>query len=181
MIIREIEDGDLASVTAIYGHHVLTGFGSFEETAPTVDDMARRVAAVRALGLPWRVAEAEGEVVGYAYASAFRPRPGYRFTVEDSVYVAPHALGRGTGRALLTSVIDACEALSLRQMLAVIGDSGNEASVRLHRSLGFEQMGIARSVGFKHGRWVDIVSMQRALGAGDGTQPVGAGLRLGEG
>jgi len=181
MIIREIEEGDLAAVTAIYGHHVLTGFGSFEQTAPTVEDMTRRVAAVRALGLPWRVAEVGDEVLGYAYASAFRPRPGYRFTVEDSVYVAPHAAGRGAGRALLTSVIDTCEAMGLRQMLAVIGDSGNAASIGLHRSLGFEQTGLARSVGFKHGRWVDIVSMQRALGAGDGTQPVGAGLRLGEG
>ena len=180
MIIREIEESDLAAVLTIYGHHVESGFGSFEERAPSAAEMARRVAQVRALGLPWLVAEARGEVVGYAYASAFRPRPGYRFTAEDSVYVEPHAMGRGAGRALLKAVIVRCEAMGLRQMLAVIGDSGNEASIGLHRSLGFELVGIARGVGFKHGRWVDVVWMQRALADGDRQPPAGAGLRLGE-
>ena len=179
MKIREIEDRDLAAVIAIYAHHVLTGFGSFEETPPTADEMGRRVAAVRALGLPWLVAEVkEAGVVGYAYAAAFRPRPGYRFTAEDSVYVAPDAGGRGIGRALLGGVIDRCQAMGLRQLLAVIGDSGNAASIGLHRALGFDLVGIAPGVGFKHGRWVDIVWMRRAMNDGDRSAPEGEGLKL---
>ena len=179
MIIRQIEDRDLAAVTAIYAHHVLTGFGSFEETPPTADEMNRRIAAVRGLGLPWLVAESADEVVvGYAYAAAFRPRPGYRFTAEDSVYVAPDAGGRGVGRALLGGIIDRCQAMGLRQLLAVIGDSGNAASIALHRALGFELVGVAPGVGFKHGRWVDIVWMRRPLNDGDHSPPESEGLRL---
>ena len=178
MVIREIEDRDIEAVATIYGHHVRTGFGSFEETPPTLAAMAGRVAAVRRLDLPWLVAEADGEVVGYAYASAFRPRPGYRYTAEDSVYVAPGATGRGIGRALLSAVIARCESMSLRRLLAVIGDSGNEASIGLHRALGFELVGIARGIGFKHGRWVDIVWMQRPLNEGDQAPPTAAGLPL---
>jgi phosphinothricin acetyltransferase len=157
---------------------VLTGFGSFEETPPTPAATAGRIAAVRKLDLPWFVAEEDGEVVGYAYASSFRLRPGYRFTAEDSVYVAPDAGGRGVGRMLLSAVIARCEAMGLRRLLAVIGDSGNAASIGLHRSLGFELVGIARGVGFKHGRWVDIVWMQRPLNEGAQTLPAAAGLPL---
>ncbi|MFI4951403.1 MAG: GNAT family N-acetyltransferase [Caulobacterales bacterium] len=163
----------------MYAHHVLTGFGSFEETPPTAEEMVRRIAAVRALGLPWLVAETQDAgVVGYAYAAAFRPRPGYRFTAEDSVYVAPDASGQGVGRALLARIIDRCETMGLRQLLAVIGDSGNTASVALHRGLGFDLVGVAPGVGFKHGRWVDIVWMRRALNDGDRSEPQGDGLRL---
>jgi len=180
MIIRDVQSGDLGAMAAIYGHHVAVGFGSFEEVQPSIDEMARRVAAVQALDLPWLAAEADGAVIGYAYASSFRPRPGYRFTVEDSVYVAPEAMGLGAGRALLLAVIARCEAMGLRQMLAVIGDSGNVASIGLHKALGFELVGVAKGVGYKHGRWVDIVWMRRALAGGDGAPPGAEGLRLGE-
>lgn len=178
MMIRAVENADIPAMAAIYGHHVLTGLGSFEETPPTDEAMAGRVAAVGRLDLPWLVAEEAGEIVGYAYASAFRSRPGYRYTAEDSVYVAPDAAGRGVGRALLSAVIGRCEAMGLRQMLAVIGDSGNAASIGLHRALGFELVGVARGVGFKHGRWVDLVWMQRTLNEGDQAPPASAGLPL---
>ena len=124
------------------------------------------------------VAEDDGRVLGYAYAGPFRPRPGYRFTAEDSVYVAPDAVGRGVGRAVLSRVMEACEAFGLRQVVAVIGDSGNAASIGLHRSLGFEDAGIGRSFGFKHGRWVDIVWMQKSLNGGDKTPPTAHGIKL---
>jgi phosphinothricin acetyltransferase len=177
MIIRDIEPSDIDAVAAIYGHHVLTGFGSFEETPPSSETLAERVASVRALGLPYLVADDDG-VVGFACASSFRPRPGYRFSAEDSVYVARHAVGRGVGRALLQTVIDRCSAIGLRQLMAIIGDSGNAASIGLHRALGFSQIGLARSAGFKHGRWVDLVWMQRSLNDGDVSLPTGSGLRL---
>ena len=180
MLIRSVEDRDIPAVAAIYGHHVAHGLGSFEETPPSLDSMAGRIATVRNLELPWLVAEENGRIVGYAYASAFRPRPGYRFTAEDSVYVAPDGMGRGVGRALLSAVISHCEAMGLRRLLAVIGDSGNEPSIGLHRSLGFEMVGTARGVGFKHGRWVDIVWMQRSLNEGDQAPPTAAGLPLSE-
>lgn len=177
MIVREIEPRDIEAVTAIYGHHVLTGFGSFEEVPPSTAEMSGRVAAVQALGLPYLVAD-DGEVAGFAYASAFRPRPGYRFTAEDSVYVAPRAMGRGIGRALLQAVIDRCSALGLRQLMAIIGDSGNAPSIGLHAALGFIHIGAANAVGFKHGRWVDIVWMQRPLNDGADSPPGGGGLQL---
>lgn len=180
MLIRAVEDVDIPAVAAIYSHHVLTGLGSFEETPTSPAVMAGRIAAVRGLDLPWLVAEEDGEILGYAYASAFRPRPGYRYTAEDSVYVAPEVVGRGVGRALLAAVVARCEAMGLRRLLAVIGDSGNEASIGLHRALGFELVGVARGVGFKHGRWVDIVWMQRALNGGDQAPPDVAGLPLSE-
>ena len=182
MRVRDLELADIDAVAAIYGHQVRTGFGSFEERPPEQAEMTRRIAAVRALGLPWLVAESdEGEVNGYAYASAFRPRIGYRYTAEDSVYVAPAAQGRGVGRALLAAVIAACEARGLRQLMAVIGDSGNAASIGLHRAAGFEVVGVARGVGFKHGRWVDVVWMRRTLNEGDSAPPDGLGLALEEG
>jgi phosphinothricin acetyltransferase len=180
MIIRDLEDADLAAVTAIYGRAVLEGLGSFARVPPAAEEMARRAAGVRAHALPWLVAEEGGEVLAYAYASLFRPRWGYRFTVEDSVYVAPAAQGRGLGRGLLAELIGRCEAMGFRQMLAVIGDSGNAASIGLHRALGFADAGVARSVGHKQDRWVDIVILQRALGHGDETAPDGPGLKLPE-
>ena len=169
--VREARDDDMAAVQAIYAHHVLNGFGSFEETPPALEEMRARRAAVLAKGLPWLVAECEGAVAGYAYAGPFRPRAAYRHTVEDSVYVAPGFSRRGVGAALLGALIVRCEAGPWRQMLAVIGDSGNHGSVALHRALGFTDAGTLASVGFKFGRWVDIVLMQRALGPGDGTRP----------
>lgn len=164
----------MPAIQAIYAHHVLTGLASFEETPPSVEEMLARRQAVLGLGLPYLAAEAEGRVVGYSYASSYRPRPAYRHTVEDSVYVAPGEAGRGIGGALLAALIARCEAGPWRQMLAVIGDSGNAGSVALHRRFGFEPVGTLRSVGFKHGRWVDTVLMQRSLGPGDRTPPDGA-------
>jgi phosphinothricin acetyltransferase len=176
--IRTAGEADAAAVAAIYGHHVLSGLGTFEEVPPSVGEIGERIAAVLARGLPYLVAEDAGAVIGFAYAAPFRLRAAYRYTVEDSVYVDPAHLGRGVGKALVAQVIAACEALGLRQMVAVIGDSGNAGSIGLHRSLGFEHQGVGRSFGFKHGRWVDIVWMQRALNGGDATAPDAPGLEL---
>lgn len=178
MIIRAATADDAQALSAIYGHHVLHGFGTFEEEPPAAPEMERRRAAIAALGLPYLVAEADGRVLGFAYAGPFRPRAAYRYTVEDSVYVAPDALGRGVGRAVLARVIADCEALGVRQVVAVIGDSGNAGSIGLHRALGFVDAGVGRSFGFKHGRWVDIVWMQKVLNGGDQTPPEGPGIRL---
>ncbi|HYD44662.1 MAG TPA: GNAT family N-acetyltransferase [Phenylobacterium sp.] len=171
MLIRPSTPADVEAIAAIYGHHVLTGFGSFEEEPPSIEDMASRREAVVSRGLPWLVAEDAGRVLGYAYAGPFRPRAAYRYTVEDSVYVAPDAQGRGAGRALLTELIAVCETQGLRQMVAVIGDSGNAGSIALHRALGFTDIGVGQGFGFKHGRWVDIVWMQRALNGGTTSLP----------
>ena len=171
MIIRMAEQRDVGAIAAIYGHHAVHGLGTFEEDAPGEMEMARRMNEVLDKGLPYLVAEDEDAVLGFAYAAPFRPRSAYRFTVEDSVYIAPEAQRRGVGRALLTDLIARCEALDLRQMIAVIGDSDNAGSIGLHASLGFVREGIGRSLGFKHGRWVDIVWMQRPLNDGDRTLP----------
>lgn len=178
MIIRAAQPADAEALAAIYGHHVLHGFGTFEEEPPPAEEMARRLAAITDLGLPYRVAEDAGQVLGFAYAGPFRPRQAYRYTLEDSVYIAPDAIGRGVGRAVLSDVIAACEALGVRQLVAVIGDSSNAASIGLHTALGFEPAGVGRSFGFKHGRWVDIVWMQKALNGGDQRSPDGPGAQL---
>lgn len=170
--------GDAEALAAIYGHHVLHGFGTFEEEPPSSAEMEGRRAAIADRGLPYLVAEEAGRVLGFAYAAPFRPRQAYRYTLEDSVYVAPDAVGKGVGRAVLSAVIAECEALGIRQLVAVIGDSGNAASIGLHRALGFEDAGVGRSFGFKHGRWVDIVWMQKPLNGGDQTAPVTAGVSL---
>jgi L-amino acid N-acyltransferase YncA len=175
VIIRDLTPGDLEPMRAIYAHHVRQGLGTFEETPPEPDDFAGRAAAVQALGLPWLAAEADGRLLGYGYASPFRPRSGYRFTVEDSVYVAPEHAGRGVGRALLAAVIDRCTAAGSRLMYAYIGDSDNAASIGLHRALGFELSGVMRPAGFKHGRWIDVVIMQKHLGDGATSAPQGHG------
>jgi phosphinothricin acetyltransferase len=177
-LIRPATEADAEALAAIYGHHVLHGFGTFEELPPSPEEMDQRRRGIVAYDLPYLVAEEAGQVLGYAYAAPFRPRAAYRFTIEDSVYVAPDAVGRGVGRAVLSAVLDTCEAIGLRQVVAVIGDSGNSASVGLHRALGFEPSGVGRNVGFKHGRWVDIVWMQKALNGGDATPPEVAGLTL---
>lgn len=178
MRIRTAGAADAEALAAIYGHHVLNGFGTFEEVPPTAEEMARRREAVAARGLPYLVAEDAGQVVGFAYASPFRPRPAYRYTVEDSVYVAPDRMGQGVGRAALSAVLEACEALGVRQVVAVIGDSGNAGSIGLHRALGFEPTGVGRSFGYKFGRWVDIVFMQKPLNGGDTRAPDAAGVPL---
>jgi L-amino acid N-acyltransferase YncA len=178
MIIRAATADDAEAMAAIYGHHVLNGFGTFETVPPDAGWMDGRRRDVQGFGLPFLVAEDAGRVLGYAYAGPFRPRPGYRFTVEDSVYVAPDAIGKGVGRAVLTPVLAACEALGLRQVVAVIGDSQNAASIGLHKSLGFEHAGIGKSFGFKHGRWVDIVWMQRSLNGGDTRPPDAPGVNV---
>lgn len=177
-VARDVRPDDFPAVAAIYGHHVLSGFGSFEESPPASEEMFRRAQTVRALGLPYLVAEENEAVIGFAYASPFRPRPAYRYTAEDSVYVAPEAMGRGVGRILLQAIIDRCQAMGLRQMMAIIGDSDNQASIGLHRALGFEILGVGKSVGFKRGRWLDIVWMQRALLDGDASRPAVGGLPL---
>ena len=178
VIVRAATADDAPALAAIYGHHCCHGFGTFEEAAPSAPDMAGRVKAVQDRGLPYLVAEVDGTVAGFAYASPFRPRAAYRYTVEDSVYIAPDRMGQGLGKALLTEVIAACEAMGLRQMVAVIGDSANAGSIALHRSLGFTEIGIGRDFGFKHGRWVDIVWMQRPLNGGSASAPDNPGLDL---
>ena len=170
MKVRLAQPKDVPAIAAIYGRHVREGLGTFEEEPPSEAEIARRLAAVQDAGLPYLVAE-DSQVAGFAYAVQFRPRPAYRFSLEDSVYVAAGQGGKGMGRALLGDLIARCEALGMRQMVGIIGDSANAASIGLHRALGFRQIGVAPSLGFKHGRWVDIVWMQRALGAGDLAPP----------
>jgi L-amino acid N-acyltransferase YncA len=165
--LRAAQESDLAAVTAIYALHVRTGTASFEVQPPDEAEMGRRWRDVVERGWPYLVALSAGRVVGFAYAGAYRPRPAYRFTVEDSVYVENEARGRGLGRALLGALIEAAETAGARQMIAVIGDSANAASVRLHASLGFSRVGLLRSVGRKFERWLDVVLMQRELGPGD--------------
>jgi L-amino acid N-acyltransferase YncA len=167
-LIRDAVEADMAQIQAIYAWHVLNGLASFEETPPDEAEITRRWRDVLARGLPYFVAEIDSEVIGYAYAAPYRTRSAYRFTVEDSVYVDRRAYGRGAGRALLAELIARCESLGLKQMIAVIGDSANAASIGVHAAMGFVRAGALNAVGFKHGRWVDSVIMQRALGEGAG-------------
>nr|WP_309393573.1 N-acetyltransferase family protein [Chelatococcus sambhunathii] len=169
--MRDARDVDMSAVAEIYAHHVLSGCASFEEVPPSVEEMTARRGGVLKLGAPYLVAELDGRVAGFAYANTYRARPAYRHTIEDSVYVAHDALGRGVGGALLAELIRRCEEGPWRQMIAVIGDSANTGSIAVHRKLGFEMTGTFRAVGFKFGRWVDSVLMQRALGDGDATLP----------
>ena len=163
--IREATPQDMSAVLAIYAFYVERTAASFEEVPPTVEEMCRRREDVLARGMPYLVAEEAGEVLGYCYAGQWRSRSAYRYTVEDSVYVAPFVVGRGVGTALMSALIQRCEGLGYRQMIAVIGDSANQGSIALHRSLGFRQEGVLRGVGLKFGRWVDVVIMHRPLNA----------------
>jgi phosphinothricin acetyltransferase len=172
VLVRDAGDSDLAAIHAIYTHHVQNGLGSFEEIPPDLTEMARRRAEVLSRRLPYLAAEIDGRLVGYAYAGPYRPRSAYRFSVEDSVYVAPDIHRRGVARALLAELIARCTALGYRQMIAVIGDSANRGSIGLHASMGFREAGRLHAIGFKLGRWVDSVLMQRMLGPGDSSQPV---------
>lgn len=162
-MIRDARESDAGEIAAIYGHHVATGLASFEEAAPPEAEMLERMRAVRALGTPYLVAEEGGRILGYSYATLYRGRSAYRFTLEDSVYVREGCGGRGVGRALLQALVDGCRQGPWRQMIAVIGDSANASSIGLHRALGFREVGTLEAVGFKFGRWVDSVLMQRAL------------------
>lgn len=171
LIVREARAADMEAVQGIYAFHVRTGLATFEEIPPTVEVLAERRAAVVAAGMPYLIAELGGVVAGYSYATSYRPRPAYRFTVEDSVYVADGLYGRGIGAALLRALISRCEAGPWRQMVAVIGNSGNTASIALHTRAGFRLAGTLGAVGFKLGRWVDSVLMQRPLGLGDSMPP----------
>ncbi len=169
--IRRSRDGDLAEIAEIYRYHVLHGIASFEEEPPSVDEIGRRRREILERGLPYLVAESAGAVIGYCYASAYRTRSAYRFTVEDSIYIDHREVGRGLGRALLARLIEESAALGYRQMVAVIGGSDQWPSIRLHRRLGFAEIGTLRAVGLKFGDWVDTVLMQRALGDGAATIP----------
>jgi phosphinothricin acetyltransferase len=171
MTIRASAPTDVRAIAAIYAHHVRNGLASFEIVPPDDAEVARRRDSILARGLPYLVAELDRKIVGYAYAAPYRERPAYRYTLEDSVYVEPSAARHGAGRALLDSLIAVCAALGYRQMIAVIGDSANGASIGLHEACGFARTGLLPSVGFKLGRWVDSVLMQRALGSGDTAAP----------
>ena len=173
LAIRPAARDDVAAIARIYAHHVATGLASFELEAPSVDEMLRRYGDIVGRGYPYLVAERGGSIAGYAYASAYRARPAYRFSVENSVYVDPGAIRGGIGRTLLEALIAECERRGYRQMIAVIGDSANLGSIGLHAACGFERIGTLPSIGWKFERWVDSVLMQRALGAGDSTPPVG--------
>jgi len=169
-LIRPSRDEDLPALTAIYGHHVLHSTGTFETEPPSVADMTARRADVLSKGLPYLVAEEDGRIAGFAYGNWFKPRPAYRYSVEDSIYLAPDQHRKGLGRALLTELLARCEAAGIRKMMAIIGDSANAGSVGVHLALGFTQVGIVESCGWKFGAWRDIVIMQKTLGVGD-TQP----------
>ncbi len=164
MKLRDAMPSDFEAVCEIYAHHVLTGTGSFEEEPPSIEEMLLRHAAVLANGLPWLVAEDGGAVAGYAYAQRFHARSGWRMTLEDSVYVAQDRAGKGIGRMLLDELILRCAALGYGEMIAVIGDSANTGSIRLHEAAGFVHAGILKNVGLKFGRRLDVVYMQKSLG-----------------
>lgn len=172
-LIRPSRDEDLPAITRIYGHHVQHGTGTFETTPPTLEDMTARRADVLGKGLPWLVVEDGGQVIGYAYGNWFKPRPAYRFSVEDSIYLAPEAAGKGLGSALLAELLAALERAGIRKVMAVIGDSANAGSVGVHTALGFERVGVVKSCGWKFDRWLDIVLMEKTLGLGDSCPPSG--------
>ena len=178
LVVRDAGERDMPRIAAIYAHHVLTGLATFEVVPPDAAEMARRRANVLASALPYFVAEDASGVLGYAYATPYRTRAGYRYTVEDSIYVDPAAVGRGVGRRLLARLIEACVASGCRQMIAVIGDTDNSASIALHEACGFVRVGMLPSTGFKFGRWVDSVLMQRGLADADRSPPGAGGARF---
>ncbi|HYG84757.1 MAG TPA: GNAT family N-acetyltransferase [Azospirillum sp.] len=171
LVIRDASEADMETVQEIYAHHVLHGLATFEKVPPSIGELLSRRAAVLDMRLPYLVTVLGGKVVGYSYATAYRPRPAYRYTIEDSVYVAEGLGGQGIGTALLRELIARCEKGPWRQMLAVVGNSGNVGSIALHRRMGFRTVGTLHAVGFKLGQWVDTVLMQRTLGEGDTTVP----------
>jgi L-amino acid N-acyltransferase YncA len=174
LTLRPSTDQDVAAITAIYAHHVTHGTGTFETTPPTESDMAARRQDVLAKGLPYLVAEQDGRVLGYAYCQWFKPRPAYRFSAEDSIYLDPKAAGQRIGNKLLVELVRQAEAAGIRKLIAVIGDSGNAASIGVHRAIGFRHVGTIESCGWKFGRWLDIVLMEKSLGEGSRTAPEAA-------
>jgi L-amino acid N-acyltransferase YncA len=176
LIIRPSTDADLPAITAIYGHHVRTGTGTFEVDPPSADDMRGRRADVLSKGLPWLVAvekTSENEkVLGYAYCNWFKPRPAYRFSAEDSIYLSPEAAGKGIGRTLLAELMAQAQRAGVRKLIAVIGDSANAGSIAVHKAAGFQPVGVLKSCGWKFDKWLDVVMMDKALGEADSTSPV---------
>ena len=169
-LIRPSRDEDVPAITAIYAHHVLHGTGTFETEPPSIADMRTRRADVLSKGLPYLVAEQDGKIAGFAYGNWFKPRPAYRYSVEDSIYLAPDQHGQGLSRALLAELLARCEAVGIRKVMAIVGDSANAGSIGVHQALGFTQVGTIDACGWKFGAWRDIVIMQKTLGLGD-TQP----------
>ena len=169
--IRPSSERDIAAVTVIYAHHVLHGTGSFETEPPNVADMTARRADVLSKGLPHLVAERDGEVLGFAYCNWFKPRPAYRYSAEDSIYLADSARGQGLGARLLAALSEAAEAAGVRRLIALIGDSANAGSIGVHRAQGFAHVGVLKDCGWKQDRWVDVVLMDKVLGAGSSTPP----------
>jgi L-amino acid N-acyltransferase YncA len=169
--IRPSVDSDLPAITQIYAHHVLHGTGTFETTPPSETDMATRRADVLTKGLPWLVLVEGEQILGFAYGNWFKPRPAYRFSCEDSIYLAPEAAGKGLGRFLLAELMASLERAGVRKVMAVIGDSANAGSIGVHRTLGFTPAGVIHACGWKFERWLDIVLMEKSLGLGDSTPP----------
>ena len=171
MLVRPAALQDLPAIQSIYAHHVMHGMASFEEVPPALEEIRRRFEDITRQGFPYLVAQERGEILGYGYCSLYRTRSAYRHTLEDSIYVKQGQQGKGVGKAVLSDLIARCTALNYRQIIAVIGDSANAGSIKLHASLGFVRAGLLRSTGYKFGRWVDSVYMQLPLGAGDSTKP----------
>lgn len=169
--IRKSLTSDLNGITAIYRHHVLHGTGTFEVDPPTLRDMAARRDDVLTKELPYLVLEENSHVAGFAYCNWFKPRPAYRFSAEDSIYLAEEAQGKGYGRLLLTELMVQAERVGVRKLIAVIGDSTNQGSIGVHRSCGFNHVGILSSCGWKFGRWLDVIMMERAIGLGATCDP----------
>lgn len=171
VVVRAATEADMPRIAEIYAHHVLTGLATFETEPPDGAEMTRRYRDLASRGCPYLVAESEGRIIGYAYAGPFRTRAAYRHTVEDSIYLDPAVARHGVGRRLLEALIEASTRAGFRQMIAVIGDSANTGSIRVHERCGFRMVGTLGATGFKFGRWVDTVLMQRELGEGGGTLP----------
>lgn len=171
LLIRNSVLDDMPAITALYQHHVLHGTGTFEIEPPTQEDMTSRRADVLGKGLPYLVATDGQNILGFAYCNWFKPRPAYRFSAEDSIYLAPDALGQGLGRSLLAELMLRAESAGVRKLIAVIGDSANQGSIGVHRALGFDHVGLLKSCGWKFDRWLDVVLMDKALGAGDSSAP----------
>lgn len=169
--IRASRDEDVPAITAIYAHHVLNGTGTFETIPPTPEDMAARRADVLSKEMPYLVAEQDGQILGFAYCTWFKPRPAYRYSAEDSIYMADGARGQGAGKQLLAALAKEAEAAGIRKLIAVIGDSANQGSVRVHEAIGFSPVGVLKSCGWKFGKWLDVVLMEMPLGVGDSTSP----------
>ena len=169
--IRASRDEDVPAITAIYAHHVLNGTGTFETIPPTREDMAARRADVLSKELPYLVAEQDGQILGFAYCTWFKPRPAYRYSAEDSIYMADGARGQGAGKQLLAALAKEAEAAGIRKLIAVIGDSANQGSVRVHEAIGFSPVGVLKSCGWKFGKWLDVVLMEMPLGGSDSTSP----------